>query len=319
MEMKDLFEKTGIYSSIRFDLTIEDQREELLSFFDFTKRRDGAIVLGREAKGKRVYLNCLHCQKENSFETAINDNYNKFMFLNGYGNLSMKGISFGAPMTGTTHRSKSDISLDNKDNKDSYSNSTSRFLFHYNFACSHNEEHKYFLDLEITQSKNIVILRKVGQLPSPYELMHENRYDDVLNDLESLEDYRKSIETTAYNYHVASFMYSRRVLERIMLKKFLGLGNTKKEFKKIINFEEKFKLTKEIIEPELRDHFKPLYGVLSEGIHNLTDEECREYYTILHDLVKFQLEYMLIEKERETHKQKTINKLQKITSKLKKK
>jgi hypothetical protein len=218
-----------------------------------------------------------------------------------------------------TYKSKSDTGLEDKSKMDSYSGSATNFWFHYDFVCSHSEEHRYFMDLELSQSKNIVMLRKVGQLPSPYELMHNNKYDEILNDLDSLDDFRKSIETTAYNYHVASFTYSRRVLEKIMLKKFMKLGNTKTDFKNIINFEEKFKQTKDIIDPDLRDHFKPLYGILSEGIHNLSDDECRGYYNILHDLVKFQLEFMLIEKERDIHKNNTIKKLQKITSKLKKK
>lgn len=245
------------------------------------------------------------------------------MFINGYGELAMKeksitiGGSTGASTpikasASATNKEKLLINLKDASKIENYSLSGMRFLFHYEFVCSYDENHVYFLDMEVIQNKNKAEVRKVEQLASPYELMHTNNYDKLLKEMNALEDYRNSIATKANNYYVASFTYSRRVLEKILLYSYKNNKQLIDGFERNKSFRNKLDCVRNNIDPDLFDHFKPLYSVLSEAIHYLSDDECKQHFNTLHDLVTFQLEYMLNKSKNKKHKKHTIKTFQNI-------
>ena len=63
----------------------------------------------------------------------------------------------------------------------------------------------------------------------------------------------------------------------------------------------------------MRDLLKKLYGILSISIHELNEEQSKEYYIYLKTIIDMQLEYM----QTENDKEKQTKSLNSIISKIK--
>ena len=76
----------------------------------------------------------------------------------------------------------------------------------------------------------------------------------------------------------------------------------------------KIEAVKDKFDPRVRNLLKNLYGILSKGIHELDEEECKEYYQYLKTIIDMQLEYMNTEREKEKQTKELEGIINKITN-----
>jgi hypothetical protein len=85
-------------------------------------------------------------------------------------------------------------------------------------------------------------------------------------------------------------------LERLIERRASEVGISESEAYKNSRFSEKIDLLKENL-PDFMVRNKKIYGILSAGIHSLTEEECAEYYEILETSV-----HIIVEEDAEKQK-----------------
>lgn len=129
-------------------------------------------------------------------------------------------------------------------------------------------------------------LVKIGQYPSLFDITRDElkQYQkNSLIDKDSFAQIYKAEICASESYFVAAYTYMRRVYECLLLSVFNQhreeLGISDEEFRKLRSDE---KISK--IKPYLAIEeaiYKPLYALLSAGIHSLSEEECGEDYTLL--------------------------------------
>lgn len=184
----------------------------------------------------------------------------------------------------------------------------------FKFVCSMNEEHH--LDyVVLTDEKHF---RKIGQFPSVADLSFPelDEYKKVISK-EDWKELRRANGLYASGIGVGSYVYLRRILERLLMqaKESAGDDIDQKAFNEA-RVGEKITMLKYYLPAALTDN-KVVYGILSKGIHELTEEECREYFPVLRECI-----YMILAQWEEMRKKKEQEKslnnaLSKIASKIK--
>jgi hypothetical protein len=140
------------------------------------------------------------------------------------------------------------------------------------FSCQRNENHKYSFVFKITDSKII----KIGQYPSAADLeLHKiEKYRKILKD--DYRDFSKAIGLFSHGVGVGSFVYLRRIFENLIEEKRKESLHEPfwddEEYQKS-SMDEKIKLLEDKL-PQILVENRKLYGILSKGIHELTEEEC---------------------------------------------
>lgn len=143
---------------------------------------------------------------------------------------------------------------------------------------------------------NSLFLIKVGQYPSlkDLQLFDTKKYRNVLR--KNYKDYTLALALYADAIGAGSFVYLRRILEHFVEEVHLscikqcdeavtaGSGNAFDEEKyKTLRFNEKISYLeqnyhKTIIPTELNDIRGNIYGVISKGVHESTEEECLQLF-----------------------------------------
>ena len=85
----------------------------------------------------------------------------------------------------------------------------------------------------------------------------------------------------------------RRIFEKLIL---FYLGEAKLDDN---HMDTKINFVKDKFDPRIRGLLKNLYGILSKSIHELDEDESKEYYIYLKTVIDMQLEYMNTEEEKE--------------------
>ncbi len=159
------------------------------------------------------------------------------------------------------------------------------------FVCTRDESHImqfsiYFLDNEIL---------KIGQYPSIADLSAPDlkKYREVLSK-EKYKEFNRGIGLITHGVGVGAFVYLRRIFEDL-------IEEARNESSKLEDWDdslyqrsrmdEKIELLKNKL-PEFLVENRKLYGILSKGIHELTEDECLEYFAT----VKLGIELILDEK-----------------------
>ena len=152
--------------------------------------------------------------------------------------------------------------------KESQIEEVSRILV-FQFVCSMNEEHH--LDYIVLTTDNYMM--KIGQYPSVADMTFPEL--DAYKHVISKED-RKELGTAiglfANGVGAGSYVYLRRILERLIYQAKTTAGDAvnDEEFEKA-RVAERINTT--------------IYGILSKGIHELSEEECREYFPVVKECI----------------------------------
>lgn len=195
---------------------------------------------------------------------------------------------------------------------------------YYNFhtvtlKCKRNDNDKlrFFIYL------NDEVVVKVGQYPSLADIQFSElgkKYDKVLDE-DSLFEFKRAIGLAAHGTGVGSFVYLRRIFEKLIFQTFDAnkdsLGAEKKDFAPMC-MEDKVELLKDHLPSQLVE-MKSVYSILSKGIHQLSENECLAYFEPLKlsiELVLDQKIEMDLKKQRD---EKVKDEIKNINAKLGKK
>lgn len=197
-----------------------------------------------------------------------------------------------------------------------------RFVLTY--CCTYNKEHDAFFDLLVTENQII----KIGQYPSISDFIRPKtkKISSILG-----EQYEKELNTAIYlathGVGIGSFIYLRRILENLIFETFkeahakgeiteddfnyIEYNDGEERKKKKRKFVEKIEILKNYL-PNYLVKKKQIYGIVSKGVHQLTEEACMNYYPIIINGILLILNQKLkIEEEAKMKKEidKGINKI----------
>jgi hypothetical protein len=185
-----------------------------------------------------------------------------------------------------------------------------------NFYCSRVESHKMQQSICVTENQ----LFKIGQHPSIAEISQPElkKYRAVLSK-EKYSELNRGIGLITHGVGIGSFVYLRRIFEYLIEEAHIELGTTdgwdEEEYLKARMADKIDLLQVEL--PEFLVENKALYGIMSIGIHELTEDNCKEYFPS----IKLGIELILDEKlelKRKKDKIKNANKsIQKINQTIK--
>ena len=152
---------------------------------------------------------------------------------------------------------------------------------------------------------------KVGQYPSIYELNEEinnKSFIKMLGD-EYAGYYKNACSLYSFNTCIGAIIYLRRIFEKILFDTYSEhqekLDISLDDFKKL-RMEEKLKTIQNYLPDILFEQgFNVIYTKISNGVHNLSEDECQQIFPIL----KNAIEEVLIDKLEMKEKQKRRNEL----------
>lgn len=127
-------------------------------------------------------------------------------------------------------------------------------------------------------------VQKIGQFPSLADVAFDEfrlKYKSAMQQ-DDFREIRKAIGLAAHGEGIASFVFLRRIFERLIFSRFsvnkLNENWDEIEFKRL-KMDEKLDFLKNYL-PEFLTKNSKLYGILSKGIHELTDSECLNFFEI---------------------------------------
>lgn len=139
--------------------------------------------------------------------------------------------------------------------------------------------------LEFFLYKTEEFIVKIGQFPSLADLQYaeiRKKYNKVLSS-QDLHDLKKAIGLMAHGAGAGSLVYLRRIFENIIWDTYEthrnSLGIEDIEFKQK-GMNEKVNFLKIFLPSQLVE-MKDVYGILSKGVHELSEKECLTYFPAL--------------------------------------
>lgn len=189
-----------------------------------------------------------------------------------------------------------------------------------------------YVTFECARSKTVMVIllycdmdnqriMKVGQYPSiaSVHIGQIQKYKKVMPK-EDLKEFTRAIGLAANGVGIGSFVYLRRLFERLIQEasvKKIDAGEIKQSEFESARMDEKIGMLRDIL-PKFLVENKSIYGIISKGIHQLSEEECLAMF----DILKTSIELILDEKKEMMEKEskmRTIGKqLAQLGSKYKK-
>lgn len=171
------------------------------------------------------------------------------------------------------------------------------------FVCSMNTEHH--LDfIVLTDNKTF---RKIGQFPSVADLTFPELdvYKKVMSN-DDRKEFGRAIGLYASGIGAGSYVYLRRILERLLMQAKTNAGTSiDEEAFNNARVGEKITMLSAYL-PDALTSNPTLYGILSKGIHELSEAECLAYFPVVKDCL-----YMILdqweEMRKKEEKQKSIS------------
>ena len=177
------------------------------------------------------------------------------------------------------------------------------------FTCARHDGHtlQIFLDVRFESGDDVPVpafkLSKIGQLPSKLALLSKDlaSYRKVAEPLD-LKELHSAVLSHANGFHIAALAYLRRVFERRIetahsRARENPAWDDSKYDRRTMRMEERITALAGYLPKFLLEN-RNIYGILSKGIHELTEAECEEAYAALEVSVRFILDEELQARER---------------------
>lgn len=153
---------------------------------------------------------------------------------------------------------------------------------------------KFFCAMDNTHHLDYIVLtygnkmKKIGQYPSVADLSLPKlkEYRKVMAK-EDEKELKRAIGLFASGIGVGSFVYLRRIFERIILnasQKAIEEGKIKEEEFGKAHVDEKIKMLAEYLPKSLVNN-PVFYGIISKGIHELSEEDCLEFFPVMQSFI----------------------------------
>lgn len=182
------------------------------------------------------------------------------------------------------------------------------------FRCAMNPEHR----LDYIALVEGDVFKKVGQYPSVADLSFPqlDTYKKVMS-TDDRREFGRALGLYASGIGAGSYVYLRRIFERLLMKAKENAGTAidEQSFNQA-HVDEKITMLKDFL-PNMLTNNPTIYGILSKGIHALSEEECLAYFPVLKECIYMILsEWEDIRKKREQEAALTSS-LSKISSNIK--
>lgn len=158
-------------------------------------------------------------------------------------------------------------------------------------------------------------LVKVGQHPPLADLLSEEikKYRKLNNEVYS--ELNRAVGLSTHGVGIGAFVYLRRIIEKHIvypkIQELIVTGrHTNEEISKL-DFKGKIKLAKDTLPDFLVSNTK-IYSILSKGIHELNEEECKKSFPILRQAIEMILDQQIEQKEQEEKRKKISDALNKF-------
>lgn len=189
-------------------------------------------------------------------------------------------------------------------------------IFNLNFCCARNGSHKMHFCFKIYNGK----IQKIGQYPSIADLkMTEiGKYRKILGD-KKYKEFSRAIGLVTHGIGIGSFVYLRRIFENLVEEAHQEAKKTDTWDEELYNSSrvpEKIDLLKNNLPKSLVKNTM-IYSILSKGIHELSEEDCLNYFNTLKEGIEIILDEKLEELKKEAKIKGTEKSLSEIKSKLK--
>ena len=168
----------------------------------------------------------------------------------------------------------------------------------------------------------IISVSKVGQYPSiaDFHIGQIHKYNKVLPK-DKMREFTKAIGLAANGVGIGSFVYLRRIFEHLVFEA-LEAAKVRNERFDVAAFNaarmnEKIQMLSGIL-PDFLVENHTIYGILSKGIHELSEEDCKKYFSILRESIEMILDEKLEAYQKESKKKSIKQTLSQIAGELKK-
>ena len=165
--------------------------------------------------------------------------------------------------------------------KDGQIEDASRILA-FKYVCSMNEEHH--LDYIVLTTDNSMM--KIGQYPTVADMTFPelDDYKQVIS-RQDRKELGTAIGLFASGVGAGSYVYLRRILERLVYQAKGKAGDMidDEKFEKA-KVAERIKMLEGYL-PEVLIKNTTVYGILSKGIHELSEEECLKYFPVVKECI----------------------------------
>ena len=147
-------------------------------------------------------------------------------------------------------------------------------------TCSRDDSHKLRFNCLVDSGT----IQKTGQFPSfaDIALDESKEYSKLLSKRDAAE-FHRAIGLAAHNIGIGSFVYLRRIFERLItdrFEEFKGTEQWRDEDFYAVRMEDKIQLLKNHLPPFLVKNHK-IYSILSVGIHALEEDQCLAFFKVL--------------------------------------
>lgn len=168
----------------------------------------------------------------------------------------------------------------------------------FKFVCSMDNSHH--LDFIVKANQGSLV--KIGQYPSVADLEFPElkKYRKILSG-DDIKGLRRAIGLFAQGIGAGSYVYLRRIFEHLVLEaqnRGIKDGVITQEKIERMRVVEKINVLSSYL-PEILVNNSSIYGILSKGIHELSEEECIAYFPVLKDCIFLILEKWEEERKRE--------------------
>ena len=186
----------------------------------------------------------------------------------------------------------------------------------FSLVCSMENSHR----IDYIVATDGCKIKKIGQHPSVADLSFPElkEYRKILSKQDEKE-FRRAIGLHAQGIGIGSFVYLRRIFERIIdiaKQKAITAGTLDEETYKDARVAERIKMLATYL-PKTLVESTAFYGIVSKGIHELSEEDCIAYFPVLKEFIFMILrQWEQLRKEEEAEKQ-IKDSLDKISANLK--
>lgn len=178
------------------------------------------------------------------------------------------------------------------------------------FKCTRDLSHIAIFQFIVSDD----FLMKIGQYPSLADLQMFDmaKYRSVLGKT-FYPEFTKSIGLSAHGVGVGSFVYLRRIFENL-IEEARQEQTANPEWDEDVfqnaRMDKKIKLLKNELPEFLVENQKPLYGYLSKGIHELSEQECLAAFPVMKNCIELILDQRITKMEKDRKIKETAKTLQ---------
>lgn len=183
----------------------------------------------------------------------------------------------------------------------------------FKYVCGMNDSHH--LDYIVLADNKT--FRKIGQYPSFADLSFPelDQYTKVMS-AEDRREFGRAMGLFASGIGAGSYVYLRRILERLLMQAKTNAGeNIDDDIFSSARVGEKITLLKDYL-PAMLTSNPAIYGILSKGIHELSERDCIVFFPVLKDCIYMILDEWEDQRKKEEKEKSISTALSKIASQI---